>query len=226
MTIASNAQIGVYTEKPQGVFHLDTNKDNDSGAGSSTDDIVITNSGYVGIGTVTPSARLDVRGTLRLQDGTQANGKVLVCDASGNASWGAEPYPPVVYPNQNVATQLSARPISNIMYSVPKYMGISITLPAGTWQVTFICTHLNPSTNTRRSTIWWDLARGGGGTSHNLDGGRVLSTAAIPGGHMSTTATYFVSHKTTTTYYIWAGNNSGQNNTYFGHAAMWAIPVS
>ena len=41
----------------------------------------------VGIGTSDPSAKLDVVGTFQLEDGSQANGKVLVSDASGNASW-------------------------------------------------------------------------------------------------------------------------------------------
>lgn len=41
----------------------------------------------VGIGTVYPSAKLDVRGTIRIVDGTQGLGKVLTSDADGLASW-------------------------------------------------------------------------------------------------------------------------------------------
>lgn len=43
--------------------------------------------GRVGIGVAAPAAKLDVAGTLRFADGTQAAGKVLTSDASGNASW-------------------------------------------------------------------------------------------------------------------------------------------
>ena len=41
----------------------------------------------VGIGTESPSATLDVEGTLRVADGNEANGHVLSSDASGNATW-------------------------------------------------------------------------------------------------------------------------------------------
>jgi len=45
------------------------------------------NSGNIGIGTTTPTAKLDVTGTFKLNDGSQGVGKVLTSDASGNASW-------------------------------------------------------------------------------------------------------------------------------------------
>lgn len=43
--------------------------------------------GNVGIGVADPAARLDVNGTFKLTDGTQAAGKVLVTDSAGNACW-------------------------------------------------------------------------------------------------------------------------------------------
>ena len=44
-------------------------------------------SGSLGIGTNTPTATLDVVGTLQYVDGNQAVGKVLTSDADGNANW-------------------------------------------------------------------------------------------------------------------------------------------
>ncbi|MCB0771374.1 MAG: hypothetical protein KDC00_13320, partial [Flavobacteriales bacterium] len=41
----------------------------------------------VGIGTESPSARLDVVGSFQLQDGTESAARVLTSDANGNASW-------------------------------------------------------------------------------------------------------------------------------------------
>lgn len=41
----------------------------------------------LGVGNASPSATLDVTGTFKLVDGTQGAGRVLVSDASGNASW-------------------------------------------------------------------------------------------------------------------------------------------
>lgn len=43
----------------------------------------------LGLGTNTPSATLDLVGTLQFTDGNQGNGKVLTSDASGNATWQA-----------------------------------------------------------------------------------------------------------------------------------------
>lgn len=42
---------------------------------------------YLGIGTNTPTATLDVVGTFKFVDGTQANGYVLGSDGAGNATW-------------------------------------------------------------------------------------------------------------------------------------------
>lgn len=42
---------------------------------------------FLGLGTNTPSATLEIDGTLTYVDGNQANGYVLVSDASGNATW-------------------------------------------------------------------------------------------------------------------------------------------
>ncbi|MEP6676814.1 MAG: proprotein convertase P-domain-containing protein [Ferruginibacter sp.] len=50
------------------------------------------NAGNVGIGTVSPAATLDVAGTIRIQGGTPAVGKVLTANtATGTAVWAALP---------------------------------------------------------------------------------------------------------------------------------------
>lgn len=52
-------------------------------------------SGNLGLGTITPAARLDVLGAVKITDGTQGLGKVLTSDANGLASWttpGATPW--------------------------------------------------------------------------------------------------------------------------------------
>ncbi|WP_051605551.1 hypothetical protein [Sediminibacter sp. Hel_I_10] len=43
--------------------------------------------GNVGIGTSSPTAKLDIAGTVKIVDGTEGAGKVLTSDADGNASW-------------------------------------------------------------------------------------------------------------------------------------------
>ena len=44
-------------------------------------------SGNVGIGTTAPDAKLDVAGSIKINDGTEGEGKVLTSDANGMASW-------------------------------------------------------------------------------------------------------------------------------------------
>ncbi|MCB9331123.1 MAG: hypothetical protein H6574_08590 [Lewinellaceae bacterium] len=55
--------------------------------------LVVTNAGNVGIGTTTPTANLDVNGSVRFQGGSPGEGKVLTSDADGNASWQNLPGP-------------------------------------------------------------------------------------------------------------------------------------
>lgn len=58
------AQVGINTANPQATLHVDGQKDNPAiGAPSTTqqlNDIVITPSGNVGVGTVTPSTKLEI----------------------------------------------------------------------------------------------------------------------------------------------------------------------
>jgi subtilisin-like proprotein convertase family protein len=49
-------------------------------------------SSNIGIGTKTPTANLDVAGTVKIVDGTQGANKVLTSDAAGNATWANAAY--------------------------------------------------------------------------------------------------------------------------------------
>lgn len=62
-----------------------TNPGGDPPSGSGG--ISVDTSGNVGIGTMSPTAKLHLAGKLRVADGTQAAGRVLSSDASGVASW-------------------------------------------------------------------------------------------------------------------------------------------
>lgn len=51
------------------------------------DRMIVTGAGDIGVGTMTPAAKLDVAGTVKIADGTQGVGKVLTSDAAGLATW-------------------------------------------------------------------------------------------------------------------------------------------
>lgn len=111
-----NAQIGVNTGNPQATFHVDGSKDNNSAgvpsATQETNDFTINSLGNVGIGTISPSVKLDIKsgtsGAIKITDGTQGEGKVLTSDEFGIATWSFTPikyasissYIPVIMTNK------------------------------------------------------------------------------------------------------------------------------
>lgn len=58
-------------------------------AGSGSANMLITDGGSVGIGTMSPGAKLEVAGQVKITGGTPGSGKVLTSDGSGLATWQA-----------------------------------------------------------------------------------------------------------------------------------------
>lgn len=132
------SQVGINTQNPQGILHVDGAKDNPtSGAPSATqqaNDFIVTTSGNVGVGTTTPTRKLEIVSSttpsFRLNDGSQQTGYYLMSDANGNGSWKSL--------TTSVFADLPATGYSGSVStssSDPKYTGISITLPPGKWLV-------------------------------------------------------------------------------------------
>jgi hypothetical protein len=81
-------QIGVNTETPLGILHIDTKSNNTSSLSNKyEDDIVIDASGNIGLGTERPTAKLDVRGQVLIDDGTQVPNYLLTTDGTGMMQW-------------------------------------------------------------------------------------------------------------------------------------------
>jgi len=87
------AQVGINTNNPQATFHIDAAKDNPltgiPSAVQQANDFVITGNANVGIGTTSPTEKLDVAsGNARIRNinsniGTGGTDRVVVADANG-----------------------------------------------------------------------------------------------------------------------------------------------
>ncbi|MEI6900095.1 MAG: hypothetical protein WCL00_09470, partial [Bacteroidota bacterium] len=87
-----------------------------SSALNTTQMFISRTSGNVGIGTSTPAAKLDVEGNVKIADGTQAAGKVLTSDASGNGSWQAPVANQVSFKSQLLLNQININGGSNQVF--------------------------------------------------------------------------------------------------------------
>ena len=89
----------------------------------------IDKNGNIGIGTNLPQTKLHVNGQLRIQDGTQGNGKILSSDANGTASW----------ISNSTTTPAVMGTLSGTSYTLTnaagEYTGSYIVLPPGKWSV-------------------------------------------------------------------------------------------
>jgi hypothetical protein len=87
----SAAQVGIRTEDPRGMLHVDAKGDTYTNPADTLDDVVVTPEGRIGVGTLNPQARLHIvsptKGAIRIADGTEGGGKILTSDANGRAHW-------------------------------------------------------------------------------------------------------------------------------------------
>lgn len=87
--LLSVAQVGINVQSPTGVLHISPKAD-----AISTDDVVVSADGNVGVGTLTPQSKLQINASasqtaLRIVNGKQKPDLVLVsADATGGATWG------------------------------------------------------------------------------------------------------------------------------------------
>ncbi len=171
---AVGGQFGTKSNHPLGFF---TN-------GSSPQMTLLTN-GNVGIGTSSPTAKLDVTGNVKITDGTQGAGKVLTSDASGMASWQTSGASSWAVSGNNISNSNTGG--VGIGTNTPSY-GLHVNNDADVWHAGFggatgllrigaqtvqgaIIQSWNPATNLPRDLY---LQR---------DGGRVsIGTATLPTG--------------------------------------------
>lgn len=91
------AQVGINTTEPKGVFHVDA-KGNTQGNSNISDDVIVDSNGNLGIGTLTPQAKVHIYtdGTvpgIRISDQSEAAGSMLMFqDNTGVVNWVPKPF--------------------------------------------------------------------------------------------------------------------------------------
>ncbi len=131
-----SAQMGINTNKPQQLFHIDGAKDNKQIPLSSAmidNDVVVTNTGRMGIGELAPSVKMNIKSVsfakgFRLADGTEGDGKMLTSiNSTGDANWKARLQTKVVLSDGGGFT---GRVSSDMAY-----INRQVTLEPGRWLI-------------------------------------------------------------------------------------------
>lgn len=102
---------------------------NSSGTSGISDDLVITQDGSVGFGTIAPRAKVEVNGKLRIVDGNQQAGAFFVSDATGLGSWYDAD---LIGRKVLLGTVMSA---ANLSSSYTNITSAPITLKGGLWMI-------------------------------------------------------------------------------------------
>lgn len=126
LSVLVKSQVGINTLNPQGSLHV-SNLD-------GTDNIVVLKNGNVGLGTLNPNARIEIhpegKKPIRIKDGTQGNGKFLVSDGNGYASWvsfGLNTISADFYKSTSFSIETTEK---NFVYT-----GTTLNLPPGKWLI-------------------------------------------------------------------------------------------
>jgi len=73
-----DAQVGINTSNPQNTFHIDAGNDNPSNgapsAAQQNNDVIVTSTGALGIGTISPTTKVDIAGNLRIGNASGSAG--------------------------------------------------------------------------------------------------------------------------------------------------------
>ena len=240
-------KVGIDTDKPVQLLHIDANKDNRINAANSKDDVVISDAGNVGVGIHTPQNRLHISAdgpykAFRLVDTSQGAGNVLtVIDDSGNAAWRPMRRAKTA-PSANAGAGFSGSVNSDMAY-IHRY----VDLEPGLWMIrSNILLNVQGSTNYGTPSkgfyarFSWAESNGAGGYTLTPDavfgneiGGQYILENGIAQGQTiinntsGTTKRYYLVTRTPT---FWGGYNTAANwnklGGYWGEMVCIAYPAT
>lgn len=136
-------QVGINTPNPKGVFNIDAGRDNPTTGSAHTvlqqlNDFVVNEAGNVGLGTIAPVQKLDIRtnGTqsapitgFKLVDGNQNKNFVLTSDANGIGTWKPT--------GMRLLTGTFVSNDNHMAFATSSWQqtGANITIPPGVWRI-------------------------------------------------------------------------------------------
>lgn len=214
--------VGVNTTNALGAFHVDAKGDTPSvGVQDSDDVIVLNNTGYMGVGTSIPTAKLHVVGTMRVRglEAVPSTEKRFI-ESKGGADVGVFEHgtlgdvPTVVGVVPNDASLLPILPTAALqstnLNNPVTYNGIQIALPKGRWIVYFNATQrVVSSLVVGCPQVLWELV--------DANDNPVAQDHSAPAYVVQTGTTVYSSATTSTCIFVVdnaTGNNAGISNTY------------
>ena len=217
VTSSSNPQLYYDNTNPYsfGTSNISTTADISFKIFSAGEKSLLTlKAGKMGINNANPGANLDINGTIKINDGTNGNGKVLTSDAAGNASW-----------QEVTAGPLAAWGINgNAGATTPHFLGTTDSVP-----LLFKINNQNAGYLGLGGNTFLGLKSGNINTAGNGNvgiGSRVLSktTANYPStaiGFSSQDSALTGYANTSLGSYSLTKNTQGINNTAIGNGAMY-----
>lgn len=131
------AQIGVVTESPLGIFHVDPQSNTNASTESTFTDDAIFRNGNLGLGVVDPAYKLDMSQSFRYQKAPLIKDYVMRVDVNKNLFWGLEElnYPRYVGLTATEMHTLLFNYKTHANRDVMTYTGVRLVLDPGRWLV-------------------------------------------------------------------------------------------
>lgn len=140
------SQIGINTTNPQAQFHIDGAKDNPTTGVANiyqeSNDVVVTQQGRLGVGTITPSSKVEINSNEINSSGLKFTNLNSSTPVSPGATLGVDSSGNVVTVSGSAFSPASGRAVLNATTNIPangaNYNLTNITLPsAGTYLITY-----------------------------------------------------------------------------------------
>lgn len=214
------------------VFQIDAAGDNSSSitAAEALNDVVIMNTGRVGIGTASPTNQLHIKtasgqGALRISDGAEKASRVLYSLLDGSGLW--SPYGSYTL----VEIPLGANQTFALsqVNGVFKYSGTSFQLDPGIWMIDLqLLVYHDTGSGSTNSTnyndrAWFKFGISDTGTSWGSSADHISGTATlicdflykVGASYNMIPGVFFLNNQTSAkkTYYLWFGGGSVNSGT-------------